>query len=146
MSSLLTNHVASFADGTIYSVASTQTKEAFRNSIPPILLNLHGELNVTTVEFPKDSKGNPSFLWKFYWNCGRQGDLESVFVASQEEVDDLIGKRAYFGEVLGKHSEVYGNLETNDFTLLSKDANRVSLFSETVGSTGHNPFDYLEEE
>lgn len=53
-------------------------------------------------------------LWRFDWNRGRQGSLEGIFVATQEEVDRAVGQDLYFGEVLGKHSEVYGRLESEE--------------------------------
>ena len=50
-------------------------------------------------------------LWKFHWDCGRAGDVEGLFIATEEEVENLIGSEVYFGEILGKHSEVYGTVE-----------------------------------
>lgn len=50
-------------------------------------------------------------LYKFYWDCGRQGDVEGLFFADEETVNKSIGSQVYFGEILGKHSEVYGTLE-----------------------------------
>ncbi len=81
-------------------------------------------------------------LYKFYWDCGRSGNLESVFIADAEDVHGLIGKRLYFGEVLGKHSEVEGTCEAGDITLLSADERVVKVFRDHIGSIGHNPFDY----
>ncbi len=85
-------------------------------------------------------------LWRFYWDCGRQGAVESVFVASQAEIDAALGSAVYFGEILGKHSEVHGQLDAEDLTLLSDDPALVALFRDRVGSTGHSPLDYLEED
>jgi hypothetical protein len=46
-------------------------------------------------------------LWKFSENYGRMGDVEGLFIATEEEVDKFLDKRnVCFGEVLGKHSEV----------------------------------------
>lgn len=85
-------------------------------------------------------------LWRFHWDCGRQGDVESVFVATQGEIDAAVGSQVYFGEILGKHSEVYGELEPKDLTLLSEDPALIALFQQHVGATGHSPLDYLEED
>jgi len=88
----------------------------------------------------EDTKG----IYKFYWNCGRQGDLEGVFVATRKEVKEIIGKRVYFGEVLGKHSEVYDNMRQGDITLVTEEPTVLGLFEENELSSGYNPFDYWE--
>lgn len=31
-------------------------------------------------------------LWSFYWDCGRQGEVEGLFKATREEVENAIGK------------------------------------------------------
>lgn len=85
-------------------------------------------------------------LWRFYWDCGRQGNVESVFVATQAEIDAALGSQVYFGEILGKHSDIHGQLDAEDLTLLSDDPALVALFRDRVGSTGHSPLDYLEED
>ena len=53
-------------------------------------------------------------VYKFHWYCGRMGSLSSVFIAPTDVVEDALGKEVYFGEVLGKHSEIHGILEEND--------------------------------
>lgn len=93
-----------------------------------------------------DPPADPLKLWRFHWDCGRQGDVESVFVATQAEIDGAVGTEIYFGEILGKHSEVYGTIEKGDLTLISEDTQLVDIFAKHVGSTGHNPLDYLEVE
>jgi hypothetical protein len=88
-------------------------------------------------------------LYKFYWYCGRAGDLEGLFAATQEDVDAAIGKYVYFGEVLGKHSEIYGNLGKEDLTKLNISEDVVSILVKEIGSTdisGYNPLNYLPEE
>ena len=81
-------------------------------------------------------------LWKFYWDCGRQGDVEGVFKATKEEVENAIGKEVYFGEILGKHSEVYGTLEDGECELISDDPIYVM---NAVGS-GYNPLNYIRDD
>lgn len=87
-------------------------------------------------------------LWQFYWNCGRMGDLEGLFVATQEEIDIILGEEIYFGEVLGKHSEIYGTLAKEDLTLKSDDEEFITKLQEVLGVertiSGFNPFDYWE--
>ncbi|WP_394910517.1 DUF4406 domain-containing protein [uncultured Robinsoniella sp.] len=69
----------------------------------------------TITDSPKEC------LWKFYWDCGRQGSVEGIFKATKEEVDAAIGKEVYFGEILGKHSEIYGIIEDGEIDFISDD-------------------------
>jgi hypothetical protein len=86
-------------------------------------------------------------LYKFYWNCGRMGDVEGLFCATESEVNNAIGKKLYFGEILGKHSEIFGELKAEDITLLSSDQEFTHKFQEvTKGiSLGYNPLAYIED-
>ena len=81
-------------------------------------------------------------LWSFYWDCGRQGDVEGLFKATREEVENAIGKDVYFGEILGKHSEIYGTLEEDDIELISDNPIEVMNAVES----GYNPLEYLSED
>lgn len=81
-------------------------------------------------------------LWSFYWDCGRQGEVEGLFKATKEEVENAIGKEVYFGEILGKHSEVYGTLEESEIELVSD--NPIEVMNAT--ESGYNPLEYLEDE
>lgn len=87
-------------------------------------------------------------LVKFRWDCGRQGDLEGLFVCTEDERQSLIGKRVYFGEVLGKHSEIQGPIEEKELRILSDDQEKIDWLISVAGWTvsGHNPLDYLNEE
>ena len=49
------------------------------------------------------------------------GDLHGVFVCDHELMENAIGKEVYFGEVLGKHSEVVGDLSESTITMLTDD-------------------------
>jgi hypothetical protein len=84
-------------------------------------------------------------LYKFYWDCGRQGSLEGVFIEDEENIKDIIGKEVYFGEVLGKHSEIYGIIKNQDITLVTKDFPVIKIIKEYSLESGFNPFDYIEE-
>lgn len=87
-------------------------------------------------------------LYRFYWNCGRMGDVEGIFIATEEEVEAALGKTVYFGEILGKHSEIYGELDRGDLTKLEVSDTTVSELLAVVGKTvsGYNPLEYLQEE
>jgi len=85
-------------------------------------------------------------LYSFYWDCGRNGGVEGLFIADSELVESMIGKRVYFGEILGKHSEVYGDLETKDLTVLSEDEEKIKWLKElfqSVSISGYNPLNYI---
>lgn len=87
-------------------------------------------------------------LWKFDWDCGRMGDLSGLFAASQEDINNIVGQEIYFGEVLGKHSEIYGTLEATDLTLIDIPEEYVQKIVDAAGSghciSGYSPFDYWE--
>jgi len=75
------------------------------------------------------------------------GDLEGLFAATKEQVDAIIGKRIYFGEVLGKHSEISRDISNDDLTILAIDESVVDILVKAVGRTtisGFNPLDYYE--
>lgn len=87
-------------------------------------------------------------LYSFYWSCGRMGSLDGLFVAKESELEKLFGETIYFGEVLGKHSEIYGELEKKDITLVSEDHDKIlwllSVLSTDSTISGYNPFDYYD--
>jgi|GEM_PF-1462211 len=86
-----------------------------------------------------EGENNKQYLWSFFWNCGRQGVVEGLFKATKEEVDNAIGKKVYFGEILGKHSEIYGVIEEGDIKLESDEP----LVVLNANESGYNPLEYL---
>lgn len=87
-------------------------------------------------------------LYSFYCDCGRSGSLDGLFVAEESEVEDAIGKDVYFGEVLGKHSEIYGTLKEKDLEVVSDDQEKIQWLVDVIGSvdiSGFNPLDYCSE-
>jgi hypothetical protein len=87
-------------------------------------------------------------LCKFHWDCGRQGDLEGLFFSTESEIKGLVGKEIYFGEVLGKHSEIFGDIEEGDIRILNVDEATCKLLQTELGTTvsGYSPFDYVGDE
>lgn len=85
-------------------------------------------------------------LYSFYWDCGRSGGLSGLFIAEESEVQKILGKEVYFGEVLGKHSEIYGTVDIDDIEEVSSDTEKVEWLENLLGSTisGYNPLDYFE--
>jgi len=83
-------------------------------------------------------------LYKFHWDRGRMGDVESIFVADTEEVAKAIGKTVYFGEILGKFSDIEGTLSSEDLIVLTEDQDFIAKYKlYNIGTTGHNPLDYI---
>ena len=77
------------------------------------------------------------------------GELNGLFVAEETDIKTLIGKNIYFGEVLGKHSEIFGDLEESDLTIKSQDQDFILKLLEIIGRdtiSGFNPFDFYEED
>lgn len=87
-------------------------------------------------------------LYKFYWNCGRMGELEGLFIATEAGVKSIQGHEVYFGEVLGKHSEIYGTIDEGDITEVSSHPEVIKVLKAEIGETvsGYNPFHYWEPE
>lgn len=84
-------------------------------------------------------------LYKFYWDCGRQGDVEGMFIAEEKVVEESIGHEVYFGEILGKHSDVSGTIEDGEIVEVKVSKTTVKEMEEVLGSTisGYNPLDYI---
>jgi hypothetical protein len=85
-------------------------------------------------------------IYSFHWDCGRMGEVNGLFVADSADVEKAIGREVYLGEILGKHSEICGELEAEDVTLKSDDPNHVEIFEKLGLATGHNPLSYLDDE
>ena len=87
-------------------------------------------------------------LYSFEWDCGRQGYVEGLFITTEEDLKEAYGKSVYFGEILGKHSEVYGTLDEEDVSLVSDDLDKVAWLEGILGKSlsGYNPLDYIQEE
>lgn len=87
-------------------------------------------------------------LYKFSWDCSRMGEAEGLFIAPEVAVKALIGQEVYFGEILGKHSEVYGTIDKDDITLMSIDRVLIEKLHDVFGYTisGYNPLDYITED
>jgi hypothetical protein len=83
------------------------------------------------------------------------GHLESIFICKPEIVERLYGKTIFFGEVLGKHSDIFCIVDPNDIQLLDvKDStveDLVAVFVKDVSLpyytiSGHNPLEYIDKD
>ena len=84
-------------------------------------------------------------MYKFFWDCGRMGKVESVFIAEENDVKNIIGKEVYFGDILGKYSEVCGIIEVGDVIEIKVSPITVEEMEKIIGSTisGYNPLAYM---
>ena len=87
-------------------------------------------------------------LYRFCWPQCRGGDVEGLFVEDSDVVENAIGSDVYFGEICGKHSDVYGTLDEEDLTVVSEDQEKISWLVDILGRSisGYNPFDYIEDQ
>ena len=83
-------------------------------------------------------------VFKMNVDCGRMGNLEGVFIAEKEDVENLrkSGIQVYFGEVLGKHSVIYGKIDDSEITFVSDAPEVVSVIESNGLESGFNPFGY----
>ncbi|MEE6129096.1 hypothetical protein V2E39_16975 [Chryseobacterium arthrosphaerae] len=90
------------------------------------------------------SKLKKEAVYKMHVDCGRSGELEGVFVAKKSHVKILIDSEmeVYFGEVLGKHSEVYGKIENKEIKMVSDNEDVVNVIKTHDLESGYNPFNY----
>lgn len=86
-------------------------------------------------------------IYKLDWDFGRMGSLEGVFVADSDDIKNLLKDKPeiYFGEVLGKHSEIIGVVKKEHLTKITDDEKFIELFEKYGLENGYNPFDYLNE-
>lgn len=85
-------------------------------------------------------------LYKFKFNCGRNGDLYGLFIEDSERVRKLIESKevVHFGEVLGKHSEISGPIDKTEIEFVSNDPLVIKMVQYNNLCFGFNPFDYLD--
>jgi hypothetical protein len=87
-------------------------------------------------------------LYKFYWDCGRMGYLDGMFIEDDAEVARFIGKQVNFGEALGKHSEIYGTFDEGDLEVITDDQDFIDKCVRFIGYTtlsGHNPISRMRD-
>ena len=83
-------------------------------------------------------------IYRMYFDCGRQGELTGIFIADKAKVKVLLenGIQIYWGEVLGKHSEVYGPLDEGELVEVSDNPEAIKIIKELELENGYNPFNY----
>ena len=86
-------------------------------------------------------------LYRFKLYCGRMGVVESIFAATEEEISKVFGKEVYFGEILGKHSDIFCTVEEEMITLLTDDSRFVKKLIDIMGDktiSGYNPLERID--
>jgi hypothetical protein len=85
-------------------------------------------------------------LYRYRENFGRMGTLVRIFLATDDEISDTLYKDIYFGEVLGKHSEIIGVLNEQTLELLTDDQEFIEK-SLKIGliPIGDNPIETYRE-
>lgn len=83
-------------------------------------------------------------LVRFSESWGRMGSIESVFVSTKDRISNLIGKGFYFGEILGKHSEVSGKFLESNFKVITDDQAFITKAEEMF--KGFLPFGNVDVE
>ena len=84
-------------------------------------------------------------LVKILWKRRRSRDLYQNFITSNsiEKVNHLlIGENVYFGEIEGKHSEVFGDIDSEDLSFIT-DKKEILEFYLNYGSENSN-IDFLD--
>ena len=87
-------------------------------------------------------------LFSYDISWGRGYGVEGLFIATQKEVDAIIGKTIYFGEICGKHSDIDYAFESGDIKPLWVSQTTIEDLEREVGETisGHNPLEYFEDQ
>lgn len=87
-------------------------------------------------------------IYRFSCEYGRSGTLSGIFIATAEQIEELLTKTIDLGECLGKHSQVYfepGELKDH-VQLVTTDTNTIVIFKNHHLWTGYDLTDYLTEE
>ena len=92
----------------------------------------------------KIKKVNMKGLYKLDIERRRSSNITGIFVEQSDYVDYLIKSKieVHFGEIEGKHSDVYGSIDAKDISLITQDENVIKIVQEYGLENGINPFDY----
>lgn len=71
------------------------------------------------------------------------GLVEGLFICTKDELNLLLGETIYFGEILGKHSDVFLTITEDNLKVLSDDQKLIDQLLP-LGKTlsGYNPLDF----
>lgn len=79
-------------------------------------------------------------LIETYENCGRMGYVESLEIVTRTQLTTLrklekLNATVYLGECLGKHSEIYFNLEPGQIKIKSEEQDKILWLKKLMGQT-----------
>jgi hypothetical protein len=83
-------------------------------------------------------------IYRYSEYFGRMGSLDGVFVATDKEVAEAMGKTVHMGEVLGKHSDINAHITPETITRITEDPQFVKFFFDHIGEVGHNPIEQYD--
>ena len=104
------------------------------------------------------------YLYEFRFDCGRSGSLTGMFAVDdrgKKALNALIksGTEVNFGEVLGKHSDVYGPIGASDVKTVKATPEEIVTVIRVLRAkpidpngrpwttiTGHNPLEQFGEQ
>ncbi len=90
-------------------------------------------MTTTTAPTANTEPMTHTILVRFHWSLRRHGDIEQVFETTAKRLSEYPGLPVYFGECAGKHSEVYGRLKAEDFTVLAASADEIGTVKKVLG-------------
>jgi hypothetical protein len=94
-------------------------------------------------------------LVRFCQDYGRMGDVEGLFITTEDKMKQIMGTEVYFGEILGKHSSVSVTIDEEVIEIMSEKQDFINEMLDELGGrdifelvgyctiSGHNPFDYI---
>lgn len=87
-------------------------------------------------------------LYVFDADCGRMGNLYGMFIAEKGDVAEMIdsGVEIRFGEVLGKHSNISGEMTYEHITMISDDQEFVKQCEQLHVEVGFDPVSIWREQ
>lgn len=89
------------------------------------------------------------YLVQYFEDFGRSGSLEGLFICSEDELEYLNGATVDFGEVLGKHSEVYSDETYENCKIITSNQDAIRDMEVMFGTkniSGYNPINFLGED
>lgn len=90
------------------------------------------------------------YIYQFRKDFGRMGFIDGLFLARPADIEKIMGKTIYFGEALGKHSEIECEINETNIELKCDDkalVDRIFLsFNHSLTLCGYNPLDYYDED
>ena len=79
-------------------------------------------------------------LYAYNYDCGRMGEIEGTFISNDETLNKLKDKTAYFGEALGKHSDIADYDWFDNVTELTDDQDFITKAIEYgIAHFGYSP-------